>query len=88
MVRTREDIQRANDQMRYAIRVLSGKNPPFETFRSNKIGWVLGVIEDLECFGWKWQSRILRAHLNRYLQNQRRGSDSSPEEREELFISG
>ena len=88
MARSKEDIQRANDQMRYAIRVLSGKNPPFETFKKNKIGWVLGVIEDLELYGWRYQAKILRSHLYRFLRNQGRDFDSSLEEKEELFISG
>ena len=81
MARSREEIARANDQLRYALRVL-GKNPPFLTFKRNKIAWVLGVIEDLEVYGWRYQAKILRSHLRLYLQKQRRVFDSSPEERE------
>jgi len=56
----------ANEQLRYAISVL-GKNPPFKTFERNRVAWVLGVLEDLEKFGWFWQARVLRFHLHRYL---------------------
>jgi len=52
--------------LRYAISVL-GENPPFRTFESNRVAWVLGVMEDFEKFGWFWQARILRSHLHRYL---------------------
>ena len=54
-----------NEQLRYAIAVLKGNK--FKTYPRNRVYWVLGVIEDMERFGWLWQARILRSHLNRYI---------------------
>ena len=78
MRRDKRAVFLANEQLRYAISVL-GLNPPFKTFERNRVAWILGVIEDLEKFGWFWQARILRCHLHRYLRDHRLQAPQAPD---------
>ena len=78
MKRDRKSVLLANEQLRYAISVL-GLNPPFKTFTRNRVAWVLGVVDDLEKFGWFWQARVLRCHLHRYLRDHRLQAPKEPD---------
>ena len=78
MVRDKIAIFNANEQLRYAIRVLHGLE--FRTFEENRISWVRGIIHDLERSGWFWQARILRSHLNEFLRGREPSTSSFEDE--------